>query len=223
MAADPAGDRRAARAGAGPRAAQARRDRLGIPDPLHECALAGRADAGHAGRRPVRPRRKRQSAGLGPCRSGVDQRTSSRHCAGPARQRRAARRAPRQDGILVDQRALSGRALRAGDRCGRVRGCCRDDHPHCARDRARRVQRGGRAADKMDRHARTHARQGHRQAGCDARDARHLGALERFPDLPRAAPVADAAGRARRAGTSAPARRIRAGFQCGHCRKTIRR
>jgi hypothetical protein len=41
------------------------------------------------------------------------------------------------------------------------------------------------------------ARQGGRPAGRHVCDARHLGALQRLPDLPRAAPDADAAGRAR--------------------------
>ena len=114
--------------------------------------------------------------------------------------RRAARRTPRQDGVLADHRTLSRRALLAGERGRGVRRSRRDDHPHRARDGARRVQRGGRAADPLDRHARAHARQGHRPAGRDARDARHFGAFQRLPDLPRAAPAADAARRARRPG-----------------------
>ena len=68
------GNRRAAGPGHRARAAQARARRLGIPHPLHQRALACRADARHARRRPVCARRRRQSPGLGYPRTPLCQR-----------------------------------------------------------------------------------------------------------------------------------------------------
>ena len=76
----------------------------------------------------------------------------------------------------------------------------------------------------LDRRLGPHARQGRRPAGRDVRDARHLRALQRLPDLPRAAPDPDAARRARRArATSARARRTRGRCRRRSCRRTTRR
>ena len=52
----------------------------------------------------------------------------------------------------------------------------------------------------LDRRAGPPAREDDRPPGLHARDARHLGAFQRLPDLPRAPPAADAARRDRCAG-----------------------
>ncbi len=79
MGSDPAGDRWPAGAVDGARAAQARLDRLGVPDQVHQRAVAGGADAGHARRRPIRARRRRQSSGVGPGCAEAREWSSSRH------------------------------------------------------------------------------------------------------------------------------------------------
>ena len=72
----------------------------------------------------------------------------------------AARRPPRDDGALARRRALSRRALRAGDGGGASAASPPTTITRArARNGARRVQRGDRAADRMDRHVGPHARQ----------------------------------------------------------------
>lgn len=53
-----------------------------------------------------------------------------------------------------------------------------------------------RIADRMDRCVGSQTRQGGGSASGDVRDARHFGALQRLPDLPRAASDPDVTGRA---------------------------
>ena len=124
-------------AGAGNRAcvAQAWTHRLGVPDPLHQRTVAGRADAGHRWRWIVRARQGRQSDRMGPVGAARGQRSSAGHRAGVVRDGHARRRARREERFFPRHRALSRRSLcsRAG-RC-RVR-CSRGDHPRIAHEMA---------------------------------------------------------------------------------------
>ncbi len=221
MAADQARHGRPARHVDGARAAEARTVRLRIPGALHQRVLAGGAEPGAEGRRPVPARRERPAADLGYRQGSLQERHRRRHRPGAVRRIRGAGRPPRQDRDVADGRALSRRALRAGERGAGMRPAGRDHRAHRAGNGARRVQGNGRAADRVDRRVGPQARQGRRPPGGDVRDARHCGALQRLPFLPRDPHDPDAAGRARRArATSAPARRIRSRFRRTSCRKT---
>ncbi len=160
---------------------------------------------------------ERQSAGLGPCRAGARQRPSARHRAGAVRERRAARRPPRQDGVLADHASAISDERYAPETVAAECGIDAATITRIAHEMAHvAFNEAVELPIRVDRHARAHARQGRRPAGRDARDARHLRALQRFPDLPRAAPVADAARRARRTGQLPRPRAVSAAHPDAH-------
>ena len=69
----------------------------------------------------------------------------------------------------------------------------RDDPAHRPRTGAGRVRAAGHARHAVDRLRRPPPREDRRASGVDARHARHLGAFQRLPDLPDAAPAANPA------------------------------
>ena len=168
-------------------------DRLRVPRALHERAVARDRRARYGGQRALRARRRRRAAGVGRASGAGGRRPSGNAQARAVRDVHAAGRPARAVGAVARRRALPRRAVlaRSGHRC--VRRAGRDDPPARARDGACGVQGNDRAADPLDRRVGPHARQGDRPAGGDVRDARHLRALQRLPDVPRAAPDPDAA------------------------------
>ena len=223
MGGDPAGHGRAAGDGADPRAAARRQDRPGFPGALHQRAVAGGEGAGRGGGRAVRARRRGPAAVLG------RQAQAGGQCAGRGRfaddRRRGGAAGWPQGGagLPARRRALSRPALRARCGCQELRRAGRDDQAHRRRAGAGGVRAGDRAAAAVDRLGRAAPRDDGGAAGGDARDARHLGAFERLPHLPRDPRAADAAGRDRYAGVvalqgavpAAVAARAQAGRQGG--------
>ncbi len=93
---------------------------------------------------------------------------------------------------LIAERFLE-RRIQPGEGRGGDRDPGRNDPPHRARTGACRVRAAGHARRAVDRQGRPPPRQDRRAAGVDARHARHLGAFQRLPDLPDAAPAANPA------------------------------
>ena len=88
---------------------------------------------------------------------------------------------------------------------------------------ARGVRAGDRAAEPWTDWAGRRHETMRGPAGGDARDARHLGAFERLPDLPRAAPAADAARRDRYARVVPLQAAVPAAVAAGSNRRRARR
>ena len=124
----------------------------------------------------------------------------SRTSSAPGRRSGAARRPPCRAGVSARRRALSRPAICAEAVAETLRRPRGDDPPARRRDGADRLRRGDRAAGRVDRLGRPASRDDARAPGVVACDARHLGALERLPDLPCVAPAADIARHDRRAG-----------------------
>ncbi len=136
---------------------------------------------------------------------GRDQRrdrpgAAPRRHAAPRRRRHPRRRTPCRAGLRAPRQTLPRAALRTRARRRRDRHPRRRHQAHRRRARPCRVQRERRHRSALDRLDRTAAREDDRAAGLDACDARHLGAFQRLPHLPRDPHPADAARQHRYAG-----------------------
>ena len=164
--------------------------------PLHQRGLAGdRRSPGGARRRAVRARRRRQAAGLGRAAPAAVDASAAGHDAGARRRRSRWPTAARAARLPAAGRALSrSRTTRrrpSAERCGVPAATIRADR---RRDRRTSPSTSTIALEQPWTDTGRRARHEHRRpAGRHACHARHLGPFQRLPDLPRAAPAADAA------------------------------